>query len=138
MDAKVTWKHGLSFEGSADSGFTLPLGGSVADGGENDGFRPLELLLVGLGGCTGMDVISILKKKQQDVTNFEIKVHADRASDHPRVFTKIILEYVVTGHHVDPAAVDRAIELSATKYCSAQAMLGKVAEIEIQKTILEA
>lgn len=138
MDAKVTWKHGLSFEGSADSGFTLPMGGSVADGGENDGFRPLELLLVGLGGCTGMDVISILKKKQQDVTNFEIKVHADRASDHPRVFTKIILEYVVTGHHVDPAAVDRAIELSATKYCSAQAMLGKVAEIEIQKTIVEA
>lgn len=139
MEANVTWKGKMSFEGSASgSGFTLPMGTSIESGGDNDGFRPMELLLVGLAGCTAMDVISILEKKRQDVTGFEIRVQGERATDHPKVFTHIVLEYVVTGHHVDRVAVERAVELSATKYCSAEAMLGKVAEIENKITVLEA
>ncbi len=137
MDAKATWKHGLSFEGWASSGFTVNLGAALDVGGENDGFRPMELLLVGLAGCTAMDVISILEKKRQQVTGFEVRAHAERANEHPKVFTEITLEYVVTGHNIDPEAVKRAVELSETKYCSAQAMLGKVANIQHKITILE-
>jgi len=138
MNARATWKHGLSFEGWASSGFTVSLGGAPEVGGENDGFRPMELLLVGLAGCTAMDVISILEKKRQQVTGFEVKAHAERSTEHPRVFTEILLEYIVTGHAIDPEAVKRAVELSETKYCSAQAMLGKTANIQHKITILEA
>jgi putative redox protein len=137
MDAKVTWLGNLSFEGTADSGFKVPVGTEPEVGGSNDGFKPMELLLTGLAGCTAMDVISILKKKKQDVTDFEVKAHADRTSQHPRVFTHVILEYIVTGHHIDPVAVDRAIELSETKYCPAQAMLKKAVIIDHTVTILE-
>ncbi|MEJ5313230.1 MULTISPECIES: OsmC family protein [Anaerolinea] len=137
MDAKATWKHGLSFEGWASSGFTVNLGAAQEVGGENDGFRPMELLLVGLAGCTAMDVISILEKKRQQVTGFEVRAHAERANEHPKVFTEITLEYVVTGHNIDPEAVKRAVELSENKYCSAQAMLGKTANIQHKITILE-
>ena len=107
-------------------------------GGANDGFRPMELIAVGLAGCTAMDVISILRKKQQDVTSFEVLVHADRSTEHPKVFTHAVIEYVVTGHNIDPAAVERAIQLSETRYCPAQAMLGKVFPIEHKVTIFEA
>lgn len=138
MDAKVTWKNGLSFSGVANSGFVVPMGTSVEHGGANDGSSPMELVLIALGGCTAFDVISILKKKQQDVTAFEIRVHGDRASEHPMVYTDITLEYVVTGHNVDPVAVDRAIELSEGKYCSVSAMLGKAANITVKSTVLEA
>jgi putative redox protein len=138
MDAKVTWSHGLSFEGTATSGFKLPLGSSVEGGGENDGFRPLELLLIGLAGCTGMDVISILEKKRQEVTAFEVRVQAERGSEYPRIFTKIEVEYVVSGKNLEKAAVDRAVELSVTKYCAAQAMLSKASPVEHKITILEA
>ncbi len=138
MEAKVTWKGRMSFEGTADSGFTIPLGTRKDQGGDEDGFRPMELLLVGLAGCTGMDVISILEKKRQEVTAFEVRVHGDRAEDHPRIFTHIVIEFVVSGRNIDPAAVERAVELSATKYCSAQAMLSKAAQIEHKITIVEA
>ena len=138
MDAKVTWQGNLTFEGTANSGFKVPLGTEPEVGGNNDGFKPLELLLTGLAGCTAMDVISILKKKKQDVTDFEVKAHADRTNDHPRVFTHVILEYIVTGHHVDPVAIERAIELSETKYCPAQAMFKKAVEIEHKVILLEA
>jgi len=138
MDATVTWSHGLSFTGhGATSGFNLPLGAESASGGEDDGFRPLELLLIGLAGCTGMDVISILQKKRQNVTGFEVKVHAERAEEHPRVFTHITIEYLITGQNLDLAAAERAVELSETKYCSAQAMLSKAASIEHRITLLE-
>lgn len=137
MEASVTWDHGLSLTGTAGSGFTLPLGGSKDGGGDDDGFRPLELLLVGLAGCTAMDVISILQKKRQDVTGFQVKAHASRAAEHPRVFTEILLEYVVRGRRIDPEAVDRAIELSATKYCSASAMLARAANIRHEVRIVE-
>jgi putative redox protein len=138
MDAKVTWKSGLSFTGATGSGFEVPLGTTVEHGGAGDGASPMELVLVALGGCTAFDVISILKKKQQDVTAFEIKVHGDRATEHPMVYTDITLEYIVTGHNVDPAAVARAVELSEGKYCSVSAMLSKAANIKIKTTVLEA
>lgn len=138
MDAKVTWSDGLTFAGTADSGFQVPLGADPEVGGADDGFRPLELILIGLASCTAMDVISILRKKRQDVTHFEVQAHAERADAHPRVFTSIKVTYTITGHAVDPAAVERAIELSETRYCPAQAMLGKVVPIEHTYTIIEA
>jgi putative redox protein len=137
MDTKVVWKDGMSFTGSAESGFTVPLGADPEVGGADDGFRPLELMGVSLAGCTAMDVISILKKKQQQVTGFEVRVHADRAEQHPKVFTHIVITYLVTGRGVDEAALLRAIDLSATKYCPAQAMLGKVAPMELRYEIYE-
>ena len=137
MDAKVTWQKGLSFSGTADSGFELPLGADPEVGGANDGFRPLELMAVSLAGCTAMDVISILTKKKQDVSAFEVKVHADRAGGHPKVFTQIVITYLVAGHGIDETAVRRAIELSATSYCPAQAMIGKVVGIELNYELYE-
>jgi putative redox protein len=137
MDAKVTWKGKMSFTGTADSGFTLPLGTEPVVGGDNDGFRPMELMAISLAGCTAMDVISILQKKRQEVTGFEVKVHADRADEFPKVFTHVTVEYIVTGRNVDPTAIERSIELSATKYCPAQAMLAKAVAIEHKYTIIE-
>jgi len=136
MDANVIWKGRMSFEGGATTGFKVPLGSEPAVGGDNDGFRPMELILVGLAGCTAMDVISILQKKRQKVSSFEVKLHAERANDHPRVFTHILIEYVVAGEDIDPAAVERAVELSEQKYCPAQAMLAKSIAIEHKITLL--
>jgi putative redox protein len=135
MNAKVIWKQDLSFEGFADCGFSLPLGTTREEGGGADGFRPMELLLIGLAGCTAMDVISIMKKKQQIVSGFEVKVHGERAQEHPKVFTGIELEYILTGKNLDPTAVKRSVELSETKYCSAMATLRKAVEICTRVTI---
>lgn len=129
MKARVTWSNRLTFSGTADSGFSVPLGANPSVGGDDDGFRPMELLAVGLAGCTAMDVISILQKKRQSVTEFEVRVQAERADEHPRTFTNIQIEYLITGKHVEEAAVERAIELSETKYCPAQAMFKKVVPI---------
>ena len=137
MDAAVSWTKGMSFIGTADTGFTVPLGTEPAVGGDNDGFRPIELMLVSLAGCTAMDVMSILRKKRQDVTGFEVKVHAERAEEHPKVFTAIEIRYHLRGHNIDPSAVQRAIELSESKYCPAQAMLSKVAPISLTYEISE-
>jgi putative redox protein len=137
MEAKVTWKKGLSFTGTAATGYDVPLGSEPEVGGADDGFRPLELMGVSLAGCTAMDVISILAKKQQDVTAFEVRTHADRATDFPKVFTHVTLTYEITGHHVDEKAVVRSIELSATKYCPAQAMLSQVVPIDLVYEIYE-
>ena len=130
MDAKVTWKGRMTFVGSADSGFEVGLGTDPSVGGDNDGLRPMELLAIGLAGCTAMDVISIVQKKRQQVTAFETSVHADRAGEHPKVFTHVQVHYCFEGHDIDPAAIERAIELSSTKYCPAQAMLEKAVQIE--------
>jgi putative redox protein len=135
MEAKVVWKGKMSFDGSSESNFTLPLGTDPALGGNDDGFRPMELIGIGLAGCTGMDVISILQKKQQRVTNFEVQVHAEKSTEHPKVFTRIEVEYVVTGDNIDRSAVERAVELSVTKYCPAQAMLSKAVPITHKITI---
>ncbi|MEA5079068.1 MAG: OsmC family protein [Anaerolineaceae bacterium] len=138
MDAKVTWKTGLSFTGETGSGFQIPLGTAVDHGGDGSAPGPMEVVLVALGGCTAMDVISILEKKQQKVSGFEIKVHGDRAEAHPKVYTDITLEYIVTGTNLDPEAVKRAVELSETKYCSVNAMLKKTANVTTKVTLKEA
>jgi putative redox protein len=138
MEAKVIWNNKLSFTGSAAKAFTVPLDAELEVGGGEDGFEPMELIAIGLAGCTAMDTISILQKKRQDVTAFEVQVHAERALEFPKVFTHIFIEYIVEGHNVDPIAVERSIELSATKYCPAQAMLGKVCKIEHKYSIKDA
>ncbi len=130
MKANVTWQDGLSFTGTADTGFSISLGASPAVGGADDGFRPMELLLLGLAGCTGLDVISILQKKRQDVTDFRVEAEAESASEHPHVFTHVRLHYVISGPAVDAKAVERAIELSRDKYCPASAMLSQATAIE--------
>ena len=137
MDAKVIWKKRMSFDGSSESGFIVPLGTIPAVGGDNDGFRPIELIAIGLAGCTAMDVISILQKKRQGVSSFEVKVHVDRAENHPKVFTQIVIEYILTGNNLSREAVERAVELSAEKYCPAQAMLKQVAPMELKISIDE-
>ena len=137
MDAKVTWKEKMAFEASADSGFSLKLDTDASVGGDDNGFRPMELIALGLAGCTAMDVISILSKKRQDVTGFEVQVHAARAAEHPKVFTAATIEYYVTGRGVDEAAVLRAIELSTTRYCPAQAMLVKAFPMQLKYLIYE-
>lgn len=137
MDAKVSWKQRLSFDGTADTGFTLPLGSRPEVGGDNDGFRPMELFLIGLAGCTAMDVISILMKKRLEVLSFEVKVHADRQVEHPQVFTNATLEYRIKGRQIDRASVERAVELSENKYCPAQAMFSKAFPIDHEIVIEE-
>ena len=137
MEASAIWKSGLSFEGTARSGFTIPMGTDPSVGGDDDGFRPMELILLGLAGCTGMDVVSILSKKKQELAGFEVRVEGQRAKEHPKVFTHIEIEYIVKGRKIDPVAVDRAIELSATKYCPVQNMLNKAVPIHFKKTIIE-
>jgi putative redox protein len=137
MNAKVIWHERMTFTGISDSGFQVPLGSDPAVGGDNDGFRPLELMAVSLAGCTAMDVISILQKKRQEVTGFEVNVNTDRAEEHPKVFTAATIEYHVTGHSVDEKAVARAIELSATRYCPAQAMFARVFPMELKYSVYE-
>ncbi len=138
MDAKVTWQDQLTFTGSADTGFTVPMDTEKVLLGNEDGFRPMELILIAMSGCTGMDVISIMRKKQLDVTGFEVRVHANRAQEHPRVFTDAQIEYIVTGRNLNLAAVERSVELSVTKYCPAVAMLSKAFPIETKITLIEA
>jgi len=136
MEAKVIWSgKGLQFEGSAGHGSPLQLA-SALDAGQA-GYRPMELLGVGLAGCTAMDVLSILQKKQQDVRDMQVLVHARSVSEHPKVWETVQIEYVITGHHIDPAAVERAMELSSTKYCPAQNMLNKVVKIDLTYRIVE-
>lgn len=137
MNASVLWHQGLTFTGTADTGFTVPLGAAPEVGSANDGLRPMELMAMSLAGCTAMDVISIVRKKRQDVTAFEVKVHAERAHEHPRVFTSAVIEYEVTGHDIQEAAMRRAIELSASRYCPAQGMLAKLIPIRLEYAIYE-
>ncbi len=138
MEAKVIWQGGMKLDGLADSGLHLPLGSRPAGDGDDQGFLPMELLATGLAGCTAMDVISILQKKGQDVTGFEVQVHIQRAPEHPRVFTHALIEYFVTGRRVDEVAVVRSIELSATRFCPALAMFKKVFSIEMKYHVFEA
>jgi putative redox protein len=138
MDASVSWVNNMKFTGrTPESGLSLELDANAEVGGAGEGFRPMELMLLSLAGCTGMDVISILQKKRQPVERFEVLVHGERAEDHPRVFTHLTVTYRLHGKGIDPAAVERAIELSSTKYCPAQAMLSRGATIDHAYTIEE-
>ena len=132
--AAVVWAGGMNFDATAGSGFDLRLGSSK----EYPGWSPMEMVLVGLAGCTAMDVITILEKKRQDVTHFEVRVVGTRAEEHPKVYTDLQVEFVVEGHGVDAEAVERAIELSQDKYCSVSAMLQKAAPVRTSYRVLEA
>lgn len=138
MKGKVVWKGGMAFTGTSDGGYLIPLDAKKSVGGQDMGFQPLQLFAVGLVGCTGMDVISILKKKRQEVTAFEVSAEIEYADEHPKVFTKILLVYKVTGKNLDRKAVERAVELSETRYCGAQAMLRETAQINSKIIITEA
>ncbi|RLC92096.1 MAG: osmotically inducible protein OsmC [Chloroflexi bacterium] len=130
-EAKVTWVGpGLRLVGEAASGPAIVIDHVLpGEEGQETGPQPMELLLIGLAGCTAMDVVSILRKKRQPFTGLQVKATAERATEHPKIYTRIHLEFIVMGRGVDPKAVERSIELSQTKYCPATAMLGKVAEI---------
>lgn len=138
MKARVKWVEQMSFLGETESGHAVLMDGAPAAGGRNLGPRPMEMLLLGAGGCTSFDVILVLKKKRQDVHDCEVLIDAERAETDPKVFTRIHMHFIVTGRNLAPEAVARAIELSATKYCSASIMLGATAEMTHDFEIVEA
>ena len=129
MNISVNWVDGLLMVGKSDSGHTITMDGPPESGGENLGVRPMEMLLLGVAGCTMIDVVTTLKKMRQDLSHCETKINAERATDHPKVFTDIHIQFVVKGKDLDPKKVDKAITLSAEKYCSASIMLGETATI---------
>ncbi len=138
METTVRWLSPMEFVAETGSGHALVLDGSEEFGGRNLGPRPMEMLLVGLGGCTNFDVILMLKKSRQKITDCEVKISATRAETEPKVFTNIHVHFIVSGHNVDEKKVKRAIDLSAEKYCSASIMLGATAEITHDYEIREA
>ncbi|MDH5216816.1 MAG: OsmC family protein [Gammaproteobacteria bacterium] len=130
MKARVKWVDNAMFVGETDSGHAIVMDGPPEGGGQNLGARPMEMLLLGMGGCTNYDVVSMLKKSRQPVLDCVAEITAERAETVPKVFTKIHVHFVVTGREgLKEAQVKRAVELSADKYCSASIMLGKAAEI---------
>ena len=129
MKTRIKWVEGVSFMGETDSGHALVMDGPPDHGGRNLGPRPMEMLLLGLGGCTTFDVLMILKKSRQDVSDCEVEISAERADEEPKVFTKIHVHFIVSGKDLKEKHVERAVSLSAEKYCSASIMLGKTAEI---------
>ncbi len=129
MKARIKWVEGVMFVGESGSGHSVVIDGPPEHGGRNLGIRPMELLLQGLGGCTAFDVMMILKKARQPVTDCVVEIEAQRADTEPKVFTKIHIHFIVTGSGVSEKHLQRAIQLSAEKYCSASIMLGQVAEI---------
>ncbi len=130
MQATVKWVDGAQFIGESGSGHSVVMDGPPDHGGRNQGVRPMEMLLLGLGGCSSFDVMSILTKSRQQVTDCHVELQAERAEGVPSPFTKIHLHFVVTGKELKEAQVKRAVELSATKYCSASIML-EAAGVEI-------
>ncbi len=137
MKARVKWVEQMSFLGETESGHAILMDGAPAAGGRNLGARPMEMLLLGAGGCTSFDVISILKKSRQQVTDCYVELDAERAETNPKVFTKIQMHFVVTGKNLKPEVVERAIKLSAEKYCSASIMLGATAAMSHDFEIIE-
>jgi putative redox protein len=137
MKARIKWVEEVSFLGETESGHAVLMDGPPAGGGRNLGPRPMEMLLIGTGGCTAYDVIHILKKGRHPVTDCVVDIEADRAETDPKVFTTIHLHFVVTGKALKHEVVARAIELSATKYCSASIMLGATARITHDFELIE-
>lgn len=129
MECKVQWVDGMTFLAETGSGHTLVMDGAPDAGGRNLAPRPMETVLAGTGGCTAFDVVMILKKARQDVTGCEVSLTAERAQTEPKVFTHIHFHFRVKGNNLKPEMVERAIKLSAEKYCSASIMLGKSAEL---------
>ncbi len=129
MKARIKWLDGMAMVGESGSGHALVMDGAPDFGGRNLGMRPMELLLIGMGGCTQFDVLLILRKARQDVTACEVLLEAERAETDPKVFTSIHAHFIVSGRSLSGKRVARAIELSAEKYCSASLMLGQTARI---------
>lgn len=129
MKATVKWLDNRIFVGQSGSGHSVVMDGPPEAGGQNLGPRPMEMLLLGMGGCASFDVVSILEKMQQQVTGCTAEMQAERAEAEPKVFTRINLHFKVSGVELDAKKVERAVKLSAEKYCSASIMLGKTAEI---------
>lgn len=137
MKARVKWVEDVCFMGETESGHAVIMDASPDVGGRNLGMRPMEMLLVGMGGCSSIDVVTILKKSRQPITDCVAEISAERADDIPKVFTKIHVHFVVTGKGLNPSQVERAVNLSAEKYCSASIMLGKAAQMSHDFEIVE-
>lgn len=129
MKARIKWVEGVSFVGESGSGHAVVMDGPPESGGRDLGIRPMEMILIGLGGCTAFDVMHILKRARQPVTDCVVEVEAERAEQPPRVFTHIHVHFIVSGDGLSEKQVARAVQLSAEKYCSASIMLGKAAKI---------
>lgn len=138
MKARVQWVDGMAFMGETESGHAVVMDGAPDIGGRNIGPRPTELVLVGLGGCTSIDVVMILQKQRQPVEDCIVEITAERSETHPKVFTKIHVHFIVKGTGLDAKAVERAVNLSADKYCSVSHMLNKTATITHDFAIVEA
>jgi len=138
MKARIKWVDGVTMVGESGSGHALVMDGPPEFGGRNLGVRPMEMLLLGMGGCTQFDVLLILRKARQQVTACVVELEAERAAEDPKVFTRIHAHFIVSGHNLKAQQVERAIRLSAQKYCSASIMLGATAEISHDFEIREA
>jgi putative redox protein len=130
MKAKITWLNGRTFVGESGSGHAIVMDGAPESGGRNLGVRPMEMMLLGLGGCTAFDVVMILEKSREKVTGCEVLLESTRADEDPKVFTHVKMIYKLKGENLKPTAVERAIKLSADKYCSTSKMCEKTATIE--------
>lgn len=137
MKARIKWVENVCFMGESETGHAVVLDGAPDAGGRNLGMRPMEMLLIGMGACTSFDVVTILKKARQPVTDCVAEIDAQRADEIPKVFTKIHVHFVVTGKNLNAAQVERAVKLSAEKYCSASIMLSKSVEITHDFEIVE-
>jgi putative redox protein len=138
QEATVRWTGRMTFVGKAGSNHLVPMDTSPEFDGDDSATKPLELLLIALGGCTGMDVVPLLKKMRQDVTAVELNITAERSEEHPKVYTRIDIEYVVTGRGIEEDKVRRAVELSQEKYCSVSAMLRKACPVSYTVRVVQA
>jgi len=137
MTVRATLETGMRFDVKTGSGHHVILDAAEHNGGQDSGPQPMEMLLVALASCTGMDIITILKKKRQEITGYELRVHGMRAEEHPKVFLDITVEHIFTGHNIRTEAVERASELTEERYCGASATLGKTATIKNTFRIIE-
>jgi putative redox protein len=137
MKARIKWVQDVMFVGESGSGHSVVMDGAPDAGGRNLGVRPMEMLLLGLGGCSAFDVVMILKRGREPVTDCVVELDGERATTDPKVFTKITMNYIVSGNGLDPKKVERAVQLSAEKYCSATAIMAKTAQIDHTITIVD-
>jgi Predicted redox protein, regulator of disulfide bond formation len=137
MKTRIKWNDGMSFLAESGSGHAILMDGPPEAGGRNLGPRPMEMLLMGTGGCAAFDVVLILKKSRQDINDCVVEIEAERAPQDPKVFTRIHFHFILTGKKLNPQQVERAIVLSAEKYCSASIMLGKTAQLTHDFEIVE-
>jgi len=135
--ARVKWIEGTRFLGQSGSGHAVVMEGAPAEGAVAVGIRPMEMLLLGMGGCTAIDVVTILRKAREKVADVVVEIEGERADEVPKVYKRIHVHYVVTGRGLKPAAVERAVKLSAEKYCSASVMMAAVAEVTHDYEVVE-